>query len=154
VVRVLYPGSFDPPHLGHVSVIARLASEHDEVIVAAVGNPAKTRFLSLEQRRDLLLSLVAPWGNVEVVTHDGLLVDLARRLHVTALARAAGKEAHDELLMAAMNQRVSSVPTIFVAPDADVAAIGSRQVRELVLFGRRELARSLVPPLVFAALPS
>lgn len=153
MVRVLYPGSFDPPHLGHMSVISRLAWDHDEVIVAAVGNPAKTTFLSLERRRDLLVSLVAPWDNVEVVIHDGLLVDLALRLHVTAIARAAGKEADDELVMAAMNERLAGVSTIFVAPDAAVAAIGSRQVRELVLFGRRELARSLVPLPVFEALP-
>jgi pantetheine-phosphate adenylyltransferase len=152
-VRVLYPGSFDPPHLGHMSVIGRLASEHDEVIVAAVGNPAKTGFLSLEGRRDLLVSLVAPWSNVEVVIHDGLLVDLALRLQVAVIARAAGKEADDELVMAAMNERLSGIRTIFVAPDAGVAAIGSRQVRELVLLGRRELARSLVPVPVFDALP-
>lgn len=153
MVRVLYPGSFDPPHLGHLSVIARLAVEHDEVIVAAVGNPAKARFLPLERRHDLLASLVAPWDNVEVVTHDGLLVDLALRLHVTAVVRAAGKEADDELVMAATNQQLSGVPTILVAPDAGSAAISSRQVRELVRFGRRELARSLVPPPVFEALP-
>ena len=152
-MRVLYPGSFDPPHHGHMSVIARLASEHEHVVVAAVGNPSKTRFLPLERRRALLEALVAPWEHVEVVAHDGLLVDLALRLHVTAIARAAGKEADDELVMAATNQRISGVPTILVAPDAPVGHIGSRQVRELVLLGRRELARSLVPPAVYDALP-
>ena len=152
-MRVLYPGSFDPPHLGHMSVVARLASAHDEVVVAVVGNPAKTEFLPMETRRELLEALVAPWDNVEVVVHDGLLVDLALRLHVTTIARAAGKEANGELVMATMNQRLSGMQTILVAPDAAVGSIGSRQVRACVLLGRRELARSLVPPVVYDALP-
>jgi pantetheine-phosphate adenylyltransferase len=50
----LYPGSFDPIHLGHLAVVERAAREYDEVVVAVVTNPAKAGFLtSLDESTSL-----------------------------------------------------------------------------------------------------
>ena len=52
---VLYPGSFDPIHIGHVE-LAEIASDlFDEVVVAALVNPSKGDGLfDLEERMFLI----------------------------------------------------------------------------------------------------
>ena len=55
MVRVLYPGSFDPVHNGHVEVVETLSRLFNEVIVAAMRNPQKGEPLfSFEDRREML----------------------------------------------------------------------------------------------------
>ena len=39
MTRVLYPGSFDPVHNGHVEMVETAAGLFDEVVVAALINP-------------------------------------------------------------------------------------------------------------------
>ena len=38
---VLYPGSFDPIHNGHVEIVETTARLFDKVVVAAMRNPQK-----------------------------------------------------------------------------------------------------------------
>ena len=46
-MKVLIPGSFDPPTNGHIDVISRCAKVFDEVLVGVVVNPSKKSLLSL-----------------------------------------------------------------------------------------------------------
>ena len=41
IKRVLFPGSFDPIHQGHVSIIERACEIFEEVVVAVLVNPSK-----------------------------------------------------------------------------------------------------------------
>ncbi len=41
-LRVLYPGSFDPIHLGHVDIIEQAHELFGSVVVAIMHNHAKT----------------------------------------------------------------------------------------------------------------
>ena len=41
MVRVLYPGSFDPLHNGHLEMIEAAASLFDAVVVTVMVNPQK-----------------------------------------------------------------------------------------------------------------
>lgn len=148
----LYPGSFDPFHLGHLAVVHLAAAEFTKLVVAVVANPAKTAFLSAEERVDLVREAVEPLPNVEVTQHYGLLVDLANVLGANVVVRAAGKEQGDELVMAAMNQRMTGLKTVFVAPTTETSFIGSRHIRELVHAGEARLTETMVPGNVFQAL--
>ena len=42
MVKVLYPGSFDPVHNGHMEVCATASRLFDHVVVAVMRNPQKS----------------------------------------------------------------------------------------------------------------
>jgi pantetheine-phosphate adenylyltransferase len=52
--RAIYPGSFDPPHNGHLDVLRRAACLFDEVIVAVAFNDQKRAMLTAPERVELL----------------------------------------------------------------------------------------------------
>ena len=62
VTVVLYPGSFDPVHNGHVEIVETAARLFDRVVVAAMRNPQKGEPLfSLEDRQALSAGLLQPF---------------------------------------------------------------------------------------------
>ena len=78
MTRVLYPGSFDPVHNGHVEMVQTAAGLFDEVVVAALMNPAKGDGLfDLEERMAMLDECFSHLTNVRTTMFDGLVVDLA-----------------------------------------------------------------------------
>jgi len=46
----VYPGSFDPPTNGHLSIIQRGLKMFDGLIVAVLKNPAKDALFTVEER--------------------------------------------------------------------------------------------------------
>ena len=66
MTRVLYPGSFDPIHNGHVELAETAASMFDEVVVAVLSNPSKGDGLfNLESRMILIQESLEHLSNVE-----------------------------------------------------------------------------------------
>ena len=77
MTRVLYPGSFDPVHNGHIEIITTASSLFDEVVVAAMINTTKSGVFQLDDREDMLCEATSHLGNVTVKMFQGLVVDLA-----------------------------------------------------------------------------
>ena len=60
MAKVLYPGSFDPLHNGHLEIIATAAGLFDTVTVAAMRNPQKGQGVhSLEDRHAMIRESLA-----------------------------------------------------------------------------------------------
>jgi pantetheine-phosphate adenylyltransferase len=41
MISVVYPGTFDPPHLGHLDIVRRSCELFDRVVVAIAKSPMK-----------------------------------------------------------------------------------------------------------------
>ncbi len=153
VATALYPGSFDPVHLGHISVIERAAVIFEQVVVAVVGNPEKpSGMFDVATRINLIRAATAHMETVSCVLHHGLTVEAARLIDNPVIVRTGHKDASDEWSMLAMNQLMTGVRTCFVPPDPAIRHLSSSLVRELVTSGRVADASRLVPPAVAAAL--
>ena len=77
--RVLYPGSFDPIHNGHIEIVETAAEHFDDVIVAAVGNPGKgSGVFTLDERAGLIAEVFSHLPNVRAAVHTDLVVRLAQ----------------------------------------------------------------------------
>ena len=65
--RVLYPGSFDPIHNGHVEIVEAAVSLFGTVVVAVITNPQKsTSLFDLVERTELIEQALAHVSTVEV----------------------------------------------------------------------------------------
>lgn len=153
MTRVLYPGSFDPIHNGHLELIEVAAGLFDSVVVAAIGNPQKTTGLfSLEERRQLIEESVAHLPNVEVTVHSALVVDLAKELSADFLVKGlrAVSDFESELQQSQMNLAISGVHTLFLPSATEHSFVASKWIREIARFGGD--ITSMVPAPVAARL--
>ena len=71
----VYPGSFDPPTLGHLNIIERASTLFDKVIVATMVNGSKKSAFTMEEKADFLRRMTQHLPNVEIDTFGGLLAD-------------------------------------------------------------------------------
>ncbi len=146
-MRALYPGSFDPPTLGHLDVIRRGVALCGELTIAIGRNPAKQPLFAVEERIELLhAALAAERVAAEVVAFEGLVVDYARAHGIGCLLRGVRSAADFdyEQTMAQMNRKLAPpLDTLFVMAAPEWACISARLVREAGRCGAT--LRGLVP---------
>ncbi|MFZ6004895.1 MAG: pantetheine-phosphate adenylyltransferase [Actinomycetota bacterium] len=138
MTKVLYPGSFDPLHNGHIDIIEVAAKHFDEVVVATVRNPQKTGGLfELEEREAMIQESVAHLGNVTVTNFASLTVDLAKELGCDFIVKGLRVVAdfESELMMARMNRAVAGIDTLFIPAGAANSFLASNLLREIARFG-------------------
>lgn len=135
---VLYPGSFDPIHNGHVEIVETAARLFDRVVVAAMRNPQKGEPLfTLDERRDLIVDSLSHIPNVEVTMFSSLVVDLARDVGANFIVKGlrAVSDFESELQMAQMNKSISGVDTLFVPSASRNSFLASKLIHEVARFG-------------------
>jgi len=138
VTTVLYPGSFDPIHNGHVEIVETAARLFDRVVVAAMRNPQKGEPLfSLEERQELIEASLAHLDNVEVTMFSSLVVDLATDVGAGFIVKGlrAVSDFESELQMAQMNRSISGVDTLFIPSASKNSFLASKLIREVARFG-------------------
>ena len=153
MTKVLYPGSFDPIHNGHLEIIEVASRLFDEVVVAAVRNPQKgAPLFTLEERQDLIAEATGHLDNVRITMFSSLVVDLAREVGADFIVKGLRvvSDFESELMMAQMNKRVSGVDTLFIPSGSSHSYLASKLIREIARFGGD--VASMVPPPVAARL--
>ena len=135
-MKALYPGSFDPPHLGHLDVIRRAARVCDQLVVGIAGNPEKKPFLPATARCDIVRAECAGLGNVEVVEYSGATVHWAKANGIQALVRGlrSASDLELEAPMAAIHRNLG-FETLFLLCDPALAHVSSRMIRQVMAAG-------------------
>ncbi len=132
----IYPGSFDPITLGHIDVLKDGASMFDKVIIAVSNNPAKTGFLSVEERKELIKQSVRDIPNVEVDSFDGLTVEYAKQKGAKILLRGlrAVSDFEYEMQLSQNNRALcDDIKTVFLITKPEYNFISSSAVKEIFL---------------------
>ena len=136
--KALYPGSFDPPTLGHLDLIERAAKMFDQVVVAVARNDAKSALFTIDERIEMLEEIAGHLENVSITRFDGLTVDFARDIGAMALIRGLRvlSDFEFELSMAINNQKLNpEVDTVCLMPSEPYLFLSSRQVKEIAALG-------------------
>ena len=149
---VLFPGSFDPPTLGHLDLIRRGVDLFGKVWVGVAANPGKAALFSSEERV-AMIETMTDGLEVEVSVIQGLVVEAARERGVSVLLRGVrGSSDLDlEYPMAMTNRELNAaMETVCLLARPEFSTISSRLLREVYEAGG-ELPRLLAPS-VHAAL--
>jgi pantetheine-phosphate adenylyltransferase len=137
MIRVVYPGTFDPITRGHEDVVRRAAGLFDEVIVAVAESRAQTLF-SLDERVEIALELFADFSNVRVEGFNCLLMDFVQANNARVVLRGlrAVSDFEYEFQLAGMNRNLyPEVETLFLTPAEQYTFISATIVREVARFG-------------------
>ena len=149
----VYPGAFDPVHLGHVDIARRAAGLFDHLIVAIYDRPSKALAFSLEERIELFRAAMADTPNVEVTGYHGLTVTFARERRARFVVRGL-RTATDfdyERQLDTMNRHMEpTVESVFLITAQRYGHLSSSLIKEIATQGAR--VDELVPPAVVVAL--
>ncbi len=137
MIKVIYPGTFDPITRGHEDVVRRAAGLFGEVVVAIAASRNGTLF-SLDERVEMAREMFADCNNVRVDGFDGLLMDYVRAQEARVVLRGlrAVSDFEYEFQMAGMNRNLyPDVETIFLTPAEQYTFISASMVREVARYG-------------------
>jgi len=154
----LYPGTFDPPTLGHIDIIRRASLLVDRLVIGIAINRDKGPLFTLEERVAMIEAECASLSRetgTEIVAHpfENLLIDCARDVGAQIIIRGlrAVADFEYEFQMVGMNRRLdASIETVFLMAEAQHQAIASKLVKEIARLGGD--VTKFVTPAVKAAL--
>ena len=152
---VLYPGSFDPIHFGHLDVVAQAAELFGNVVVAVMHNPDKpSGTLATDERVRVAREACASISGVTVQAFAGLAVDAAKSVNALCIVKGLRTPGDFEVeqQMAHTNFAVAGVRTVYVPCQPGLSHVSSRFIRDIAAHGGD--VSSMVPPVVAAALAS
>ncbi len=137
MIKVVYPGTFDPITSGHEDVVRRATGLFSEVIVAVAKSRANTLF-TLEERVEMAREVFADYPNVSVEGFDGLLMSFvqSRQARVVLRGLRAASDFEYEFQLAGMNRNLyPEMETLFLTPAEQYTFISATMVREVARFG-------------------
>ena len=145
----LFPASFDPVTNGHLDIIRRSLQVFDRLIVAVAHNVEKAGTFTVEERIDILGSVLAGEPRIEITSFEGLLVEFCRRTgaHTVIRGLRAMSDYEYEFEMALMNKHLNpEVETVFMMASQEYLYVSSSRLKELVRFGGE--VSDFLPPVV------
>ena len=129
----VFPGTFDPFTLGHMSIVSRGLELLDEVVIAIGINDSKRTYFTVEQRLEMLRDLFRDNPRIRVVSYDSLTIDLAKQWNARFILRGI-RSVNDfeyEKTIADVNRKLSGVETIILFTAQVLTKISSTIMREL-----------------------
>jgi len=137
MIKVVYPGTFDPITRGHEDVVRRAAGLFGEVIVAVAESRVTTLF-DLTERVAMAREVFADFANVRVEGFNGLLMSFVQIHQARVVLRGlrAVSDFEYEFQLAGMNRNLyPEMETLFLTPAEKYTFISASMVREVARFG-------------------
>lgn len=140
MATVLYPGSFDPIHLGHLDIIEQASRLFGKVVVAILHNPEKHGGVFSVDERIALIQVALQTvqvKNVEIHAFPGLAVDAARVVQADFMVKGLRNSGDFEIeqQMAHANFAVAGIPTVYLPCSPAYTSVSSRFIREIAQYG-------------------
>ena len=136
--NIIYPGTFDPIHNGHVDIAKRASAIFDELIFVIAENPRKKPLFSTKERKMLVEKSVNDIPNIKVKSTEKLIVEFALEESAVAIIRGLRhvSDFEFEFQMALMNYHLNpDISTMLMIPDEKYIHLNSTVVKEVAELG-------------------
>ena len=87
MLKVVYPGTFDPFTKGHEDLVRRAAKLFDRVVVGIADSESKRPMFTAAERIAMTTEVLAGYANVEVIGFSGLLMDFVHSIGASVIVR-------------------------------------------------------------------
>jgi pantetheine-phosphate adenylyltransferase len=147
--KAVFPGSFDPPTLGHLNIIERASAIFDELVVVVAENRQKKSLFSAEERLTMIREMIKPRENIRCTICDSLIVDFMKHEGIRLLIRGIrGMDDFSyEFELSMMNKALNpDIETLFMSTESKYIVLRSSSIKELASF--QGDVSGMVPPLV------
>ena len=131
----IVPGSFDPITNGHLNIVKRAAERYCKVYLAVMINPSKKYMFTISQREAIAKAAVCDIKNVEVISSEGMLWELAKALGAEAIVKGYrnDKDLEYEKEMAKFNSsHYPNAKTVLLEAENGLVNMSSTVVREMI----------------------
>ncbi len=134
----VFPGSFDPITLGHISIIRRALPLFDKIIISIGINSEKSSMFSLEQRLSWIRKIFIAEKKIEVTSYGGLTVDFCTERNANYILRGlrTSTDFEFERGIGQVNRKMAShIETVFFLTEPEHTPISSSIVRDVIKHG-------------------
>jgi pantetheine-phosphate adenylyltransferase len=132
----VFPGSFDPFTVGHESIVLRALSLFDKIIIAVGYNTNKKSFFSIEQRLAIIKKVFEGESCIEVISYEGLTVELCKRINVYYILRGlrTSDDFEFERAIGQVNKAMlNEIESVFLLTAPEHSFINSTIVRDILI---------------------
>src|SRR4051794_16334331 len=119
MLKIVYPGTFDPFTRGHEDLARRAARVFHQVVIGVADSKSKKPYFTAAERVDMARQVLSGLENVEVVSFSSLLMDFVHAQNARIILRGlrAVSDFEYEFQMAGMNRHLyPEVETLFLTP--------------------------------------
>lgn len=138
MIRAVFPGTFDPVHLGHMDIANRASRLFDEVVVAVFDKPLKNLLFSPQERLSFVEQTFENRSKIKVVGYSGLTVDFCRKIGAQVIVRGLRvfSDFEFEFRTALANHHLApDIEIIALITNQEHTFLSSSTVREIAALG-------------------
>ncbi len=136
--KCVFAGSFDPPTLGHKSIVKECLKIFDEVVVALLVNPNKTPYFTVEERLEMLKLDLGDEPRARVIAFEGTVAELLEREGTKFYARGIRNGVdldYENANFYASKKLDKELSAIYLPCPQELLHISSSMVRSSLQFG-------------------
>ena len=136
--KIIYPGTFDPIHNGHIDIATRASKLFDVLEFVVAINVDKKPLFTVEERLALIMDSTKHINNIKVNQFTGLVVDYAKNSDSIAIIRGLRhvSDFEFEFQMAMMNYNLNpEITSMFMMPDEKYIHLNSTVIKDVARLG-------------------
>ena len=134
----IFPGSFDPFHIGHESVVRRAIPMFDQIYIMIGYNANKQSFFPIEKRIKWINQVFKEEDKVKVRLHEGLTVDFCKEIGARYILRGirTSSDFEYERAIAQVNKKMHpEIESVFLLTLPEHTPINATIIRDIVSHG-------------------